>query len=247
MTFEKETEANFQKFFEAWTERISQNWIALHNSPNYLASYRRISAVNSLRIDVLEKVVPTDALAFFLEAHNDLLQAHVSASVGSWRVALKSIRSFVENSLNCLYFADHSIELRNWERGKSRPGFSELIRYFENHPDIAGFDVAKSALGNLTGEYGILSKAVHGSAKTFRMTDNIGQTLLWSTKTEKVGSWSTREAAAIAPICILIITIYRSQLSGAKLPGCRQSLSTVLSQKVREKVKNELGITVPNN
>lgn len=244
MTFEKETEANFQKFFGAWTAQAESNWKALHSSPLLLASYRRIAAFNSLKSDLLEQQIDEASFAFFQEAHNDALQSHVCASVGSWRLALKSLRSFLENSFNALYFMDHPIELQNWARGREKLWFSELLKYFDDHPDLAGNSLASMALAELKTEYSTLSKAVHGSAKSFRMTDDVSKVLLWSTKQEKIGAWSTREKQVLSNVAVIVIALFRDDLSGAKLPGTRQALRNLFGVKATARIKSELGITL---
>ena len=60
---------------------------------------------------VLEPRMTADSLAFFLEAQNDALVSHVFGNLGSWRSALKALRSCIENVAFCLYYKDHPVEL----------------------------------------------------------------------------------------------------------------------------------------
>ena len=46
-------------------------------------------------------------------------------------------------------------------------------------------------------EYSMLSKAVHASATSFRMTDKGTVTSLWSSDRIKLGSWKSREKNVI--------------------------------------------------
>lgn len=244
MSIENETKTNFETFYAAWTKQAEKNWKALHPSQQFLASYRRIAAFQSLKIDLLSDATPRAALQFFHEAHNDALVSHVSASLGAWRLALQSLRSFLENSLCGLYYTDHPIELRNWERGKKKIGFTDLMSYFDAHPDLDAVPAQISGLSRIKEEYQTLSLAVHASAKPFRMTDDVSTTLLWSDAKDRLGKWATREAACIIGICLLIVDLHHSKLTGTQRQGVRDALSFVFNQGVRKALKTNLAVTI---
>jgi hypothetical protein len=205
VTLSQETSSNFGAFYDAWTVQAVDNWKTLHANDQYLTSYRRIAAFQALKVDLILPKFSPESAAFFQEAHNDALVSHVSASYGAWRSALQSLRSLIENSLAAIYYSDHPVELKNWARGRKRTSFTELMKYFEDHPSLTGIKESVSGLGRIRTEYATLSKAVHASAVDFRMTDNISQVLLWSSAKEKLSKWSTRERETICGVAQLVV------------------------------------------
>lgn len=244
MTLKRETEENFETFFRSWTAEASKNWIDIHNSEKMLLSYRRIAAFQGLKVDLLAPNYSSASMGFFHEAHNDTLVSHISASLGAWRLALQSLRSFIENSLCAIYFGDHAIEFRNWERGKFKIGFTELIKYFEAHPDLVDVAPTIDGLSYIREEYKTLSIAVHASAKNFRMTDDVSQVLLWNTAKQNLNKWSTRERQCVIGVALLLISLFRNELAGTQKPGLRTALSFVFGPKLRAKLKSEYKITI---
>lgn len=236
--FEDELDQNSKTFHQQWTSQIANNWKLLHATSNvYGDSYRRLSSLNALRIYLIEKKLNEDSAAFFLEAHNDALVSHVNASFGAWRAALQSLRSCLENVLSALYYKDHPIELTQWKAGAHRIGFSELLSYMERHPSLTGVDKSLTGLEVITQEYSTLSRAVHGSAETFRMTDQINKIMLWSTESAKAGMWQTRERHVLGNVCLLVVSMYRDEFSGMKLQNVRDTLYYVIPSAARSKLK----------
>ncbi|TFZ57371.1 hypothetical protein E4V01_15660 [Methylorubrum sp. Q1] len=242
--FEDELAANFAKFSTEWKQQASENVKALEGNKFYLESYRRISALNGIKHDIIMPNLSPDSASFFFEAHNDTLVSHVNASVGAWRSSLKALRSFIENCLAALYYKDHPIELELWGQGKFRIGFTDLTKYFLDHPHLQGVPAALSGLEAIKEEYATLSQAVHGSAASFRMTDSAAEILLWKTEAAKIGMWATRERKTIESVVLLIVTLYRDKLSATQLPALRQVLYYAISESKRTKLKSELKITI---
>ncbi len=242
--FEEELDQNFARFHQQWTLQIANNWKQLQTSSNvFVDSYRRMSSLNALRVYLVEKNLNSDSAAFFLEAHNDALVSHVNASFGAWRAALQSLRSCIENVLCALYYKDHPIELTQWKTGAHRIGFSELMAYMEKHPTLVGVDKSITGLETLVQEYSTLSRAVHGSAEIFRMTDQINKIMLWSTDAARAGMWQTRERHVIGAVCLLVITTFRSEFEGMKLQHVRDTLYYAIPSAARSKLK-ALGISI---
>lgn len=244
MTLLAESEENYKKFYAAWTAEAQKNWVLINASDRLLLSYRRIAAFQGMKADLVGPLYTAHGMGFLNEAHNDLLVSHVSASMGAWRLALQSLRSFIENSLCAIYYNDHPVEHRNWERGKKKIGFSELVTYFEGHPDLAETPAALNGITIIKGEYKTLSIAVHASAKDFRMTDDVSHVLLWSTAKERINKWSSREGACLVGVALLFISLHKELLTGTKLTGVRSSLSFILAANARSKLKSEYKITV---
>jgi hypothetical protein len=240
----KETEANFKAFDSDWRKDMAQVASDLaKDSALYLASYRRLTSLQAWRM-FLETRISEGSLAFFLEAQNDSLTSYVFASLGSWRAALKALRSCIDNMLFCVYYKDHPVELELWHAGKHKPTFSELFTYLDNHPariDSSNID----AMPPLRTEYATLSKAVHASAKSFRMTNNIKETQLWSAASDQKGKWQTRERAVISSLNLLLLALYRTQMSGASASALREAIALALPASLLSEVKLQMNVVIP--
>lgn len=225
-----EIRANASKFAKDWRDEMSSVDIQLQsNATTFVSSYERITSLQAWRSHLEEQISP-GSLAFFLEAQNDALTSHVFASLGSWRSALKALRGAIDNTLFCLYYKDHPVELQLWSKGEHKPTFSELFTYLDNHPARLATPTIDS-LPDLRNEYSTLSKAVHASSITFRMTKNIKETLLWSANKEELGKWETRERAVIQSINLLLLSHYRHTMTGAAAAGLRDVMSLAISPK----------------
>jgi hypothetical protein len=179
-----------------------------------------------------------------LEAHNDALVSHVNASVGAWRSALQALRSSIENTLCAIYYNEHPVELELWSKGQFRIGASDLLTYGHKHPRLSALKNNVSGLASLASEYATLSKAVHGSAANFRMTDPVGSILLWSTDPVKASMWSTREKNVVEDICLLMSCLNHTRLDGTKLAPLRSVLGFAVSASKRTELKKQLKITI---
>jgi hypothetical protein len=180
MSLKDEIEANFDRFVSRTDDELARVRASLTARRSvYLDCYVRIAALNGWRELLLSNTISASSLAFFLEAQNDALTALVFARFGSWRSANKSLRDCIENILFCLYYKDHSVELKLWHLGQFRIGFSAAHKYLKEHPDIRRVSKDVTGLEQLKSEYATLSKAVHG-AHVFRMSGGPGATRLWS-------------------------------------------------------------------
>src|SRR5215213_4616852 len=116
-----EIEANFERFTQSWKSDLPRVMASLDtHSATFLESYSRLVSMNAWRSNILEDRISTGSLEFFAEALNDALVSHVFARIGSWRSALISLRSCIENTCYCLFYKDHPVELRLWEGGTHR-------------------------------------------------------------------------------------------------------------------------------
>jgi hypothetical protein len=134
--------------------------------------------------------------------------------------------------------------LELWHSGKHKPTFNELFTYLEDHParvTVASID----AMPTLRGEYSLLSKAVHASARSFRMTNNIKQTLLWSSASEQKGKWQTRERSVINNINLLLLALFRTNLSGASASGLREAIGLAFPASMLTAVRTHMGVVIP--
>lgn len=242
-----ELAANFETFTASWKAELPKSITALDSHPDeFLKSYSRIASMNAWRSNVLEQRVSEQSLEFFAEALNDALVSHVFARFGSWRSALMSLRSCIENTCYCLYYMDHPIELRLWQSGRHRPGFSEIHTYLEHHPDISIIGSSPvTGLASIKDEYGTLSRAVHASAKSFRMSPNVHDVALWKPDAISLGQWRTREQHTLGGLNLLLVSMFRSVLSGTQQPGLRKALAIVIPSSIHSRVKTELKVTIP--
>jgi hypothetical protein len=240
----EEIEANFENFSKTWRAEQAAVSAALEKEKaTFVLSYQRIVSLHAWRSYVLQDRIGEGSLAFFLEAQNDALVSHVLAQHGSWRVALKALRSCLENVLSALYYKDHPVELELWASGASRIPFSDLFAYFEQHPALKGVPAELTGLPTLKGEFGTLSRAVHGSAKGFRMTKDGKHILLWSSAKDSLGPWSAREHEVLAGVNALLVTLFRGALTGAALPGLRKAVGIAVPTKVAAGFK-AFGVTL---
>jgi hypothetical protein len=239
----KETEANFKSFDKDWrADMASVSAELAKGGAVYLASYRRIVSLQAWRT-LLETRISDGSLAFFLEAQNDALTSHVFANLGSWRSALKALRGCIDNVLYCLYYKDHPVELRLWHEGKHRLAFSEHLTYLDNHPDriqVPQID----AMPGLRAEYATLSKAVHASAKSFRMTKDINETLLWSDAKEQQGMWRTREHVVLLNINLCLLALFRRELEGAASPALRGAIGLAVPESTFADIKTHMNVII---
>ena len=239
----QETENNFHAFDAAWKKRMGEVSDELvKDTTVYLASYRRIVSLQAWRA-FLEPRISEASLAFFLEAQNDALTSHVFANLGTWRSALKALRSCIENVAFCLYYKDHPVEFKLWEKGKHRLPISDYLAYLENHPQRVVVPSVDS-MPQLQKEYSTLSKAVHASAKGFRMTNDIQTTLLWSDAKTSQGAWRTRESDVLINLNLLLLAHFREQLSGAAEPGLREAIGLAVPAALFTEVKTHLKVVV---
>jgi hypothetical protein len=239
----KETETNFKNFDAAWRGEMARVASALAKEDAiFLVSYRRIVSLQAWRI-FLEPRISADSLAFFLEAQNDALTSHVFANLGSWRSALKALRSCIENVAFCLYYKDHPVEFRLWADGKHKPPISDYITYLEQHPQRIK-TATVDPMPHLQNEYSTLSKAVHASAKSFRMTNDAKTTLLWNETKPSLNQWQTREAAVLTNINLLLLAHFREKLSGAAEAGLREAVSLAIPAAAYPEVKANLKVVL---
>lgn len=239
-----EIDANFERFFENWTSQAQENWKHLHSNQKYKESYRRLSCLHGVTEELIVPNFSPASAAFFLEAHNDALSSHVNASIGAWRSSLQNLRSSLENTLAAFYFKDHPIELKLWEQGSFRPAFSDLHKYMREHPVLHGVPLELSGLDLFKSEYGTLSKAVHGSAINFRMTDDVSQILLWNVDVARLGAWADREKHVVLGISLLCVAFFRNELTGTKKTDLRAALSIVIPKVKRASIKEKLKVTI---
>lgn len=244
MTLVGEIDKNHDSFLSDWTKQSHLNWNEISKNKALVLSYRRICAFSAIRSQIIEHIVSAEVHAFALEAHNDAIVAHILASTGAWRASLQSLRSFVENALNCAYYMDHPIECRLWSKGGNRLTFSDLHTYFSKHPDLVNYPISSTGIEQLKSEYSELSKAVHGSARSFRMTEGTKGILLWSTDKKDVGMWSARETKAHESICLIYAYLFSDKLNGTKLPSVRSALNLAISKKKATELKKHVGISI---
>lgn len=243
--FKAEVKANFERGFDAMVVNASDVAASLNiHKDRFEQSYFRVVSLQAWRSELLSELLSQEAEAFFLEAHNDALMSHALARQGAWRVSLMSLRSLIENTVFGLYYCEHPVELALWGQGKHKLGFSETISYLERHPRLASLSPEVVGLDVIKDEYATLSKAVHGSAKSFRMTREGLITGLHISNAADFGSWLTREKMVIIAVNRLMLSFYREFLCGAAKPNLRKAISAVLPAARFAAIKSALGVTL---
>lgn len=243
-----ELKTNYREFNSQWQKELKE--VAKgHKSERTIfeTSYTRIASIQAWRTTVVVERMDEDSAAFFFEAQNDLLISHCLANCGSFRQALKSLRSAIENVFAALYYMDHPVELQKWLQGKYRIAFSDLHNYFSGHPRLAAANPNATGLPVLHAEYATLSKAVHASAKHFRMTTDLTDTKLWVRDVPAVRQWSTRERQVILAFNTLLLHMFSDSLLGTKHRPLRQILALVVPPGRHADIRTRLKVNIPTS
>lgn len=206
-------------------------------------SYARVAAFNAIKRDLISGKFLPGAKRFVDEAHNDLLVSHVCASMGSWRAALQSLRSFVENVMAGLYYNDHRVELELRSTG-GRISPRELREYFSTHPDIRVAADAYELKNSLDKEYGELSKAVHAANNLFRMSDENGTIFAIAPDVAELGKWAKREHEIFQISILIIFAYFKDKLKGAAMGNLRSALEPLVSERVKKILLEKCAIVI---
>lgn len=238
-----EIDANHSAFSSAWSAEMMRVHESLSSQDHIFCDcYRRLTSLQAWRSELLDSIIDSGPLEFFVESQNDGLVSLVLARLGSFRAALQSLRSLVENTLSTAYYMHHPIELELWHSGSHRIGFSSLVTYFRAHPRLEGLDDDVHWIGRLQGEYATLSRAVHGSAASFRMSASDTGTLLWSDDAAKCGMYSTCQRSAINCINRLLLCLFRDHLQGAAQANLRKTVSFAIAEQGHARIQEALGV-----
>ena len=240
-----EIDRNFKTFSASWISDQQESINSLSaETARYRQSYRRLTTLQAWRSYVLERHLSDDVIGFFLEAQNDALISHVNARMGGWRIALKSLRSLIENSLRTLYYMDHAVEHQLWSVGRHRVDFRDLTRYLTDHPACEDKKLAETSIATIKKEYRELSNAVHSASKGFRMTAAGKAISLWAGDKAKIGHWVTRERSTLLSINLLYVVLLGQHLQGSANPQVRQALSFSIPRNKDSQIKKQLGVTI---
>lgn len=238
-----EIRANFERSFVATKQSVESTLQQLEtHKDKYASSYTRLVSLQAWRAGLFCNIMNEATEEFFKEAHNDALMSHALARQGAWRVALMSLRSLIENTVFGLYYMDHPVELEQWSSGEHKLGFSETVSYLLRHPKIKNLEGSITGIESLKSEYATLSKAVHGSAKNFRMTRDGVVTGLNINSPADLGAWLTRENSTIAAINLLLVCFFSDHINGAALPNLRKSISLAIPAKKHEAIRTSLKV-----
>jgi len=212
----------------------------------FVQSYGAVAVMHAWNEFIISRNLSSSAEAFFLEAQNDALTSHVMARMGSWRAALKFLRSCIENVLFAAYYKDHLVELRLWEAGTHRLTFAELHNYFEKHPDLSGVPPTYTGLEEIKKEYSTLSVAVHASAEPFRMTRTDDGTRLFLPDRARLGAWKTREQRVLRSLSLFLIGLFKQYLTGTAFPALRSALARLINtESYRKAISVHYGVAIP--
>jgi len=245
MTLLSEIRSNYDGFLRDWQDSLSKRLADLPTNgiTRFEKSYIRLTSLQAWRTTVIEPNLSAGSVGFFVEAQNDALVSHIHASLGSWRLSLKSLRSCIENVLLCLYYKDHPVEFSLWEQGKFRIPY-EAFRYFQNHPCINGMPNDLKGLALIDQEYEKLSKAVHSSAVEFRMTEDGKALSLWKTDRVHENIWETHEKKMLQGLNLLMLALFREYLQGASIATLRESLGFVIPARKDANIKKILNVRI---
>jgi hypothetical protein len=139
---------------------------------------------------------------------------------------------------------DHPVELLLWQQGNYKIGFTELIKYIDCHPKLVGKKPGITGIEFLKSEYRTLSKAVHASAHSFRMTKDGKIINLWSSEAAQLNQWRARQSLVMLGLNLLLLTLFAEHLEGARQLTLRKSLSLSIPAKYDALIRKDLNITI---
>lgn len=241
----EEVDDNFSTFFDEVEHSVKS--VLEENNKNkskFKESYRRLVSFQAWNSEIISTIATQRSVDFFREAQNDALTSHALARQGAWRVALMSLRSCVENTLFGLYYVDHPVELKLWELGKHRLGFTEVVNYLSKHPQFIGFSEQFTGIEILKTEYATLSQAVHGSSKLFRVTKEGEIQGLNIVSPVDLGKWQAREQMTVISLNMILLTFFKEDLTGASNLNLRKALSLVIPEKNFGRIKKEYKVNL---
>lgn len=238
-----ELERSFEEFSTKLKDGIPAIFTSLDIKKDiYKASYRRLASLQGWRSYVVEPVITKEVTCFFIEAQNDALLSHTFARIGSWRASLKSLRGLLDNLLFFLYYKDHPVEFQLWSEGRHSLPISEYVTYLSNHPLFVKYDDSLTGLDSFRKEYSVLSKAVHASSGSFRMTEGGQYPAIMIDDLSRLGKWVTRERETIRIANMILITMFQSDLESAKQLQLRKSISFAVPKSFHAKIRSELNV-----
>lgn len=239
----EEVDSNFDNFFEEVKVSSRDAFDSLSvNKEDFKESYRRLVSFQAWNSELLDNTACNDTKGFFIEAQNDALMSHALARQGAWRVALMSLRSCIENTLFGLFYINHPVELKLWKAGNHKLGFSEVKNYLMKHPDFIGLPNRVTGISELDKEYATLSKAVHGSSSSFRVTKNGHVEGLNVLSNAELGSWKCREKKTVKLLNIVLLNFFKEDLAGTSLPNLRKAISLAIPDALFSDIKKELNV-----
>ena len=243
---EDELTQSFRSYKEQLKSKIDDSFINAENFEEYLFyNYLRQTSLEVWRSYILDTELDQGSHSFFVEAQNDCLLSHFFAWIGSWRPSLIGLRSAMENIFHSLYFKDHQVELKKWESGSFKISMNELINYIKDHPDIKDYPSTLNCSSEISKEYDKLSKAVHASAVSFRMTDfQTNFPSLMYQDSIHYNQWQSREKSFFKIINMILILFYKEHLQGSKLPELRQILYYCLPSHFYDPLLSHLNIRI---
>lgn len=241
-----EIQLHAKNFHASLAKKISDNVeaIAARQDAKLHNCYARLTTLQAWRSYVLDEHVSSDAMGFFSEAQNDGLTSSVLVASGLWRPAMKSLRSMIENILQCFYYMDHPVEYKQWEAGEFRPTFKYLFDYFTGHPDIKKLPASLQSTKELKSHYSYLSNVVHSSAKEFRMTNDIDRSALWKTTDDGIGKWHNTQKNVLRDINLLMLSLFAEHLKGARNKGLREALGITVPAARDAAIKASLAVKI---
>lgn len=245
LTVQVELEANYDRFEAAVANDLAAVSAALLvEKATFLKNYSQICAFRGFH-EIALTGQSEASIGFFIEAHNDLLTAHVLATSGMWRSAYIALRSFMESYLGHIYFQDHPVELELWMAGKLKIEPKVLRGYCRTHPAITAHATPKSASEKLETQYARLSSSVHGSKVDFRMTDASTFPAIATSDAISLKKWQSLATDLIRTALIIYLALHAGRLKGAAHPAFRKVLGVALTPTAKAGVKAQLGVVLP--
>lgn len=235
---------NHARFEERWRNELQECTAAFSQDEAFKKAYSRLVSFQAWRIELFQEVMCEGSLQFSLEGQNDLLVSYLLARGGQWRSALQALRAALENYTNSFYFMDHPVELKLWEIGNFRTQFSDIIKYMIAHPSNIGISTSQNGIDIIKSEYATLSKAVHGSAVSFRMSSDEGPRFFDATPSN-LGMWETRSKLVSRGLNLLMCSLFREHMLASRKRNLRKAITYSLKSSDKAWIKETFSITLP--
>lgn len=237
-----EIEARCGHYHTELKKALSSSYGAAAQNKITEESYKRIIAYSALSFGILPNCTP-ESQTFYKEAHNDMITGHILALLGSYRSALISLRNALENVLHFLYYKDHSIELKLWLIGKHRLKITSLFDY-ENEKHLFIGKHIQPLTPVLLKEYTELSRAVHGSAINYQMTNSFEFPNAIGYDAPRLSMWNTRARSLHNAMVQLLLYNFEPQFEGTKLSHQREVIAGSITEATATAVSSNTSINL---
>lgn len=182
----QESRRHYQQFLESARSALMQSFDdTLNHSRSSLIEQCYFKAISfpSWR-KILSTKGKLKSQEIFDEMQSDLTASIVSAVFGNYKLALMSIRSFIELSNLFSYYYNHPIEYQWWLDGEHIIKFTDLQQnYFNKYSQLRSYKINE----NISIEWKKMSKYIHAEFKHMQSSSELPFLPVY--QSSKLGQW----------------------------------------------------------